>query len=56
MVPAIPLFLLHILIEIHATSHFKNHLCDKENIMTSLNSGQRGHFKQKCKEERKKIE
>lgn len=49
MVPAMPLFLLDILIKIHATSHFKNHLCDKENMMISLNSGLRGHFKQKSK-------
>lgn len=53
-----PLFLLHILIKIHATSHLKSSLChkeNKENIMISLNFGQGGHFEHKSKRT-KKIE
>lgn len=52
MVSAMPLFLVHILIKIHATSPFKKYLCHKENqenIMTSLNSGQVRYFKHKSK-------
>lgn len=56
MVSAMPLFLPHILIKILVTSHFKKYLCHKENqvnIMTSLNSGQEGHFKHKCKKKKR---
>lgn len=49
MVSAMP-FLPHILIQIHTAAHFKKYLCHKENqknSVSSLHSGQGGHFKHK---------
>lgn len=58
MVSAMLLFLPHILIKIHATSHLNIFLCHNENkeyIMAYLNFEQGGHFEHKSKRT-KKIE